>query len=132
MQVHFIDPHTGGIVNKSIKRAQCLENFANRAPCLIGREACSSAHHWARRLMRTRHEVRLMPARFVTARFVKALNIRNKSDAVDAKAIRPVVRQPSKAVAVKTEMQQAVRNEARVSDFHRGSQRQHRLRQGRM
>ncbi|SCZ44080.1 Transposase [Burkholderia vietnamiensis] len=49
------------------------------------------------------HEVRLMPAEFV-----KAFNIRNKSDAADAKAIWLAVRQPGKPVAVKTEMQQAM------------------------
>lgn len=66
-------------------------------------EACSSAHHWARQLVQMGHQVRLMPAQFV-----KAFNIRNKSDAADAKAIWLAVQQPCKAVAVKTEMRQAV------------------------
>src|SRR5471032_602069 len=103
MQVHYVDEETGEVVNKPIKRAQFLEHFANRAPCLIGMEACGSAHHWARQLTKMGHEVRLMPAQFV-----KAFNIRNKSDAADAKAIWLAVQQPCKAVAVKTEMQQAV------------------------
>ncbi len=102
-QVHYIDAETGEIVNRPIKRAQFLEHFANRAPCLIGMEACGSSHHWARQLTKMGHEVRLMPAQFV-----KAFNIRNKSDAADAKAIWLAVQQPGKAVAVKTEMQQAV------------------------
>jgi len=80
-QVHYVDLETGEVVNKPIKRAQFLQHFANRARCLIGMEACSGAHHWARQLMRMGHEVRLMPGQFV-----KAFNIRNKCDAADAKA----------------------------------------------
>ncbi|WP_081623975.1 IS110 family transposase, partial [Cupriavidus sp. UYPR2.512] len=102
-QLHYVDQETGEIVNKPIKRAKFLEHFANRAPCLIGMEACGGAHHWARQLMKMGHEVRLMPAEFV-----KAFNIRNKNDAADAKAIWLAAQRPSKAVAVKTEMQQAM------------------------
>ncbi|AJP60114.2 transposase (plasmid) [Pandoraea vervacti] len=102
-QVHYVDQETGEIVNKPIKRAKFLEHFANRAPCLIGMEACGGAHHWARQLTKLGHEVKLMPGEFV-----KAFNIRNKSDAADAKAIWLAVQQPGKPVAVKTEMQQAM------------------------
>lgn len=102
-QVHYVAPETGEIVNRPIRRAQFLEYFANRASCLIGMEACGSAHHWARQLMQMGHEVRLMPARFV-----KAFNVGNKNDAMDAQAIWLAVQQPRKAVAVKSEMQQAV------------------------
>ncbi|MBB5406078.1 IS110 family transposase [Paraburkholderia youngii] len=102
-QVHYVDRETGEIVNKAIKRAKFLEHFANRAACLIGMEACGGAHHWARQLTQMGHEVRLMPAEFV-----KAFNIRNKNDAADARAIWLAVQQPSKPVAVKTEMQQAM------------------------
>ncbi|WP_143135190.1 IS110 family transposase, partial [Burkholderia ubonensis] len=102
-QVHYVDRETGAIVNKAIKRVKFLEHFANRAPCLIGMEACGGAHHWARQLTRLGHEVRLMPGEFV-----KAFNIRNKNDAADARAIWLAVQQPGKPVAVKTEMQQAM------------------------
>ncbi|KVV00700.1 IS110 family transposase [Burkholderia ubonensis] len=102
-QVHYVDRETGEIVNRQIKRAKFLEHFANRAPCLIGMEACGGAHHWARELTKLGHEVRLMPAEFV-----KAFNIRNKNDAADARAIWLAVQQPGKPVAVKTEMQQAM------------------------
>ena len=102
-QVHYVDIETGEIVNKPIKRAQFLAFFANRAPCLLGMEACGSAHHWARKIRDLGHEVKLMPARFV-----KTFNIGNKNDAADAKAIWLAVQQPGKAVAVKTEAQQVV------------------------
>lgn len=102
-QVHYVNMDTGEIVNKPIKRANFLEFFAHRPPCLIGMEACSGAHHWARKFREMGHQVRLMQARFV-----KAFNIGNKSDAADAKAIWLAVQQPGKDVAVKTEAQQAV------------------------
>lgn len=86
-------------MNKPIKRAKFLEHFANRAPCMIGKVACGGAHHWARQPTKMDHEVKLMPAEFV-----KAFNIRNKSDAADAKAMWLAVRQPGKPIAVKTEM----------------------------
>src|SRR5471032_344590 len=102
-QVHYVDEETGEIVNRPIKRAKFLEHFANRTPCLIGMEACGGSQHWARQLTKLGHEVKLMPAEFV-----KAFNIRNKNDAADARAIWLAVQQPSKAVAIKTEAQQAV------------------------
>lgn len=102
-QVHYVDGETGEIVNKPIKRAKFLEYFANRAPCLIGMEACGGAQHWARALTRMGHQVRLIPAEFA-----KAFNIRKKNDAADARAIWLAVQQPGRPVAVKTEAQQAV------------------------
>ncbi|WP_176081082.1 IS110 family RNA-guided transposase [Paraburkholderia tropica] len=102
-QLHYVDQESGEIVNKPIRRAKFLESFVNREPCLIGMEACSGAHHWARQLARMGHEVRLMPAEFV-----KAFNIRNKNDAADARAIWLATQQPGKPVAVKTEIQQAM------------------------
>ena len=103
MQLHWVDPDTGEIINKPIKRAAFLEHFANRAPCLIGMEACGGAQHWARRLMEMGHQVKLIPAKFA-----KAFNIRNKNDAADARAIWMATQMPGKSVAVKTEAQQAV------------------------
>ncbi len=103
IQLHWVEPDTGEIVSRQIKRAAFLEHFANRAPCLIGMEACGGAQHWARRLIGMGHQVKLMPGKFV-----KAFNIGNKNDAADARAIWMAVQQPGKAVAVKTEAQQAV------------------------
>jgi transposase len=102
-QLHYIDPATGEIENKPIKRPKFFEFFANREPCLIGMEACGGAHHWARQLTKMGQEVKFMPGKFA-----KAFNIGNKKDAADARAIWLAVQQPSKPVAVKTEMQQAM------------------------
>ncbi|RUT66914.1 IS110 family transposase [Morganella morganii] len=103
MQVHYVDMETGEVINKAIKRARFPEFFANLPSCLIGMEACGGAHHWARQLSKMGHQVKLMPGEFV-----KAFNIRNKNDTADAQAIWRAVQQPGKAVAVKTEQQQAM------------------------
>ena len=48
-----------------IRRAQLLPFFSKIEPCLIGMEACSSAHHWARELAKFGHDVRLIPPMYV-------------------------------------------------------------------
>ena len=103
IQIHYVDVDTGEIINKAIKRSKFLEFFTNRSACLIGMEACGGAHHWARQLTQMGHQVKLMPGEFV-----KAFNIRNKNDTADAQAIWRAVQQPGKAVAIKTEQQQAM------------------------
>jgi transposase len=103
-QLHWIDQETGEIVSLQLKRDKFLEHFANRAPCRIGMEACGGSQHWARKLVSMGHQVKLMPAKAVRP-FVGG----NKSDAHDARAIWTAVQQPNvKAVAVKTEEQQAI------------------------
>jgi transposase len=103
-QLHWIDQETGEIGSLQLKREKFLEHFANRASCLIGMEACGGSQHWARKLTGMGHEVKLMPAKAVRP-FVGG----NKSDVHDARAIWTAVQQPKvKAVAVKTEEQQAV------------------------
>lgn len=103
MQLYWVDPDSGEVINKAVKRAAFLEHFANRAPCLVGMEACGGAQHWARRLLEMGHQVKLIPAKFA-----KAFNIRNKNDAADARAIWMATQMPGKSVAVKTEAQQAI------------------------
>lgn len=103
-QVYTVDRNTGEVINQRIKRAQFLQWFANRAPCLIGMEACGGSQHWARRLQEQGHEVKLM-----SGKMVKAFVCGNKNDAADARAIYMATQQPEvKAVAIKTEAQQAV------------------------
>jgi transposase len=103
-QLHWMEPETGEIISKQIKRADFLTHFANRGPCLIGMEACGGAQHWARQLTKLGHQVKLMPGKAV-----KAFVTGNKNDVADARAIWLAVQQPGiKGVAVKTEEQQAV------------------------
>jgi transposase len=78
-QVHGIDAAEKVVVRRQLRRGQVIKFFAALAPCLVGMEACATAHYWARELTRLGHEVRLMPAKDVKA-YVK----RNKNDAADA------------------------------------------------
>ncbi|MGI9403114.1 MAG: IS110 family transposase, partial [Hyphomicrobium sp.] len=64
-QVHGINACEEVVVQKQLRRAQVLPFFAKLAPCLIGMEACASAHYWAREIRKLGHDVRLMPAKDV-------------------------------------------------------------------
>jgi len=66
-QVHGIDAAEKVVVRKQLRRGQMMKFFAALPPCLIGMEACASAHYWARELTKLGHEVRLMPAKDVKA-----------------------------------------------------------------
>ena len=89
-QVHGIDAVEKVVVRKQLRRSQVMKFFTALPPCLVGMEACATAHHWAREPTRLGHEVRLMPAKDVKA-YVK----RNKNDAADAEAICEAVRRPT-------------------------------------
>jgi transposase len=103
-QLHWLEIESGEMVSLQLKREKFLEHFANRAPCLIGMEACGGAQHWARELQKLGHQVKLL-----SGRMVKPFVGGNKNDAADARAIWTAVQQPGiKAVAVKSEGQQAV------------------------
>jgi transposase len=102
-QVHGIDEVGNVLVRKRLRRGQVLGFFAGLSRCLVGMEACATAHYWARELMALGHEVRLMPPYYVKA-YVK----RNKNDAADAEAICEAVKRPTmRFVAVKTVEQQS-------------------------
>ena len=90
-QVHGIDAAEKVVVRKQLRRGQVLKFFTALPPCLVGMEACATAHYWARELTKLGHEVRLMPAKDVKA-YVK----RNKNDAADAEAICEAVRRPTR------------------------------------
>lgn len=81
-QVHGITQDDGIAFNRPLIRAQLLPFFSKLDSCLIGMEACSSAHHWARELTKFGHDVRLIPPIYV-----KPDMKRGKSDAIDAEAI---------------------------------------------
>ena len=101
-QVHGVDAKGNVVLLKVLKRWQVLEFFANRAPSLIGMEACAGAHYWARELRNQGHEVRLMSPQFVKP-YVKG----NKNDANDAEAICEAVGRPNmRFVPVKSAEQQ--------------------------
>jgi transposase len=103
-QVHGVDAAGKIVVKRRLRRAEVVAFFRAQEPCLVGMEACATAHHWARELIALGHEVRLMPPAYVKA-YVK----RNKNDAADAAAICEAVTRPSlRFVPVKNVDQQAV------------------------
>ncbi len=103
-QVHGVDAEGAVLVRRQLRRRQVLPFFKKQPPCLIGMEACATAHHWAREIAALGHEVRLMPPRYVKP-YVK----RNKSDAADAEAICEAVTRPTmRFVAVKSAERQSL------------------------
>ncbi len=103
-QVHGIDASGEGVMRRQLRRRQVLHFFRKLPACVIGIEACATAHHWGRELVALGHEVRLMPARYVKP-YVK----RGKNDAADAEAICEAVQRPTmRFVPIKSPEQQSV------------------------
>lgn len=103
-QLHGVDASSRSVIKKKLRRSEVIEFFEELPPCLVGIEACGSAHYWGRELAALGHEVRLMPAAYVKP-YVK----RGKNDAVDAEAICEAVTRPTmRFVAVKSAQQQSI------------------------
>jgi transposase len=109
-QVHGVDAAAHTVLRRRLGRTDLLPFFAKHPPCMIGMEACSSAHHWARELSRLGHLVRLVPPQYVKP-YVK----RNKTDAADAEAICEAVGRPNmRFVPIKSIEQQSILSLHRV------------------
>ena len=112
-QVHGVDAAERVVIRKQLRRSHVLAFFKALPPCLVGMEACATAHYWARELTKLSHQVRLMPAKDVKA-YVK----RNKNDAADAEAICEAVRRPTmRFVQFKSAEQQGQLMQHRVRDL---------------
>jgi transposase len=81
------------LVRPDVKRAKLLELIAKLPPCLIGMEACSGAHHWAREFQKFGHTVRIMAPKFVVPYRMGGKH--GKNDAADAAAICEAVARPN-------------------------------------
>ena len=102
--MHGVDSAGAVVIRKRISRSKVLEFFSGLLPCLVGIEACPSAHHWSRELQALGLTVRLMPPNYV-----KAYLKRSKNDANDAAAICEAVTRPSMGfVPIKSEQQQSI------------------------
>jgi transposase len=101
--VHCADAAGVVVLQRRLRRAQVLAFFAKLPACLVGMEACATAHHWARQISQLGHDVRLIPPQHI-----KAYVRRNKNDAADAEAICEAVTRPrTRNVPIKTAEQQA-------------------------
>jgi len=102
--IHGVDEHGKCKLRKTIKRNNLLAEITKLPPCLIGMEACSSAHYWARAFTKLGHTVRIMASKFVIP-----YRQNEKNDANDAEAICEAVARPkTRFVSIKSEEQQAV------------------------
>ncbi len=110
-QVHGVAAAGQVSIKRQLRRGEVMRFFAKLPPCLVGMEACASAHYWARELTKLGHEVRLLPPAYVKP-YVKR---GRKNDAVDAEAICEAMQRPRmQVVPIKTEEQQAVLSLHRV------------------
>ena len=89
-QVHGVDAVGAVVIRRQLTRGRVLGFFEKLPRCLVGIEACSSSHYWARELMARGHDVRLLPAQYV-----KPYLKRQKNDAADAEAICEAVTRPT-------------------------------------
>ena len=102
-QVHGVNASGEVVIRRKLRRRSVLPFFRKLPPCLVGIEACATAHHWSRELSALGHEVKLMPPSYVKP-YVK----RHKNDAADAEAIcEAVMRKNMRFVATKTMEQQS-------------------------
>jgi len=83
-QVHGVDRASAVVVRRALRRSLVLALFAKLPRCLMGMEACATAHYWGRELQKLGHEVRLIPSAYA-----KAYVRRNKNDPADAWAFSP-------------------------------------------
>ena len=103
IQVHAVNKSSGETMNRRFTRSKALRFLANVSPFEIGLEACGGAHHFARKLMRMGHQVRMIPAQYV-----KPYVMTNKNDAADARAVYEAMsRDTMRFVTIKSEPQQS-------------------------
>ncbi len=106
--VHGVDEYgKAALIKPKVAREQLLSLIAQLPPCLIGMEACSGAHHWARQFRKHGHTVRLIAPQFVTP--YRLSGKRGKNDAADAAAICEAITRPHmRFVPIKEAHQQII------------------------
>ena len=108
--LHGVDAHGKTVLKKTVSRAKLMGVFANLPPCIVGMEACSGAHHWARQLVALGFD-----ARIIAPRFVIPYRKSGKNDGNDAEAICEAVSRPAmRFVLIKSAEQQAILSQHRI------------------
>ena len=103
-QIHGVDALGSVVEKRRLRRSEVLVYFAKLPACLVGMEACATAHFWGRELRKLGHDVRLIPPQYV-----KPYVRRGKNDAADAAAICEAVSRPSmRYVPIKSDEQQSL------------------------
>jgi transposase len=103
-QVHGVDADGAAVEKRRLRRGQVLTYFAKLPACVVGMEACATAHFWGRELRNLGHDVRLIPPQYV-----KPYVRRGKNDAADAAAICEAVSRPHmRFVPIKSVEQQSL------------------------
>ena len=103
-QVHGVDAAGKAVLRKKLRRSELIAFFTKLPSCVVGIEACGTAHYWGRELTALGHQVKLMPAAYVKP-YVK----RGKNDEVDAEAICEAVTRPTmRFVPIKSAEQQSI------------------------
>lgn len=102
--LHGIDRNGHVVLRRTVRRDQLLELVASLPKCVVGMEAGSGAHEWARQFQALGHTPKLMAAKFVAP-----YRRRGKNDGNDAEAICEAVGRPDmRFVPVKSVEQQAL------------------------
>jgi transposase len=105
LHAHGADRSGAALRQRKLRREEVLAFFAGLPRCLIGMEACATAHYWAREISALGHEVRLIPPAYV-----KPYVLRQTNDAADAAAICEAVTRPTvRTTRIKSTEQQAAR-----------------------
>lgn len=103
-QLHGTDAKGKRVLTKRLSRDKLIEFMSNLTPCLIGIEACTGAHYWARTFESMGHTVKIM-----APQFVKPYITSNKNDKNDARGIAEAVTRPNmKFVPIKKIEQQDI------------------------
>jgi transposase len=111
--LHGVDVGEKVVLRRNLRRNKVLDFFAKLPPCLVGMEACATAHYWGRELRRLGHEVKLIPPHYA-----KAYVRRHSNDPADAAAICEAASRPSmRCVAIKTQEQQAAASLHKVREM---------------